>query len=290
MSSTISFVLAGQKGAGKSSIYSQFSPQATGSTKSGNRQSAPIPMTLFSIVTIDFPSVIMQRDTLPQYISTANVIIYVMKDPKDEYLQQFKSLLTSCGLDNSNSTGGEVRMYVLFHQIDRIDKEKQSDSIQEAVDTARNAGIEENHVFATSLFDGSLKRSFSKIISDFIPSYNQLEKCVNNLARSFQFMDQPCHVVIVDAATFLPIFDNDPEKDEQLQPIYDFFINSYSPENQMKTLTFESNSAVVVYTTLSKTTGIFVSSTNEESITTDAILFNIQRAIPTLRDLVKPSF
>lgn len=213
-----------------------------------------------------------------------------MKDPKDEYLQQLKTLLTSCGLDNSNSTGDKVRMYVLFHQIDRLDKENQSDQIREAIKTAQEAGIEEDHVFATSLFDGSLKRSFSKIVSDFIPSYDQLERCVNNLACSFQFMDQPCHVVIVDAATFLPIFDNDPEKDDQLQPIFDFFINIYPLKNPMKTLTFESNSAVVVYTSLSKTTGIFVSSTNEESVTTDAILFNIQRALPTLRELVKPKF
>lgn len=284
------FVLAGQKGAGKSSIYSHLSPQAIGSTKSGNRQTIPISMTLLSIVTLDFPSAIGQRDTIPQVLSNAHAIIYVMKDPKDEYLQQLKSLLTSRGLDNSNSTGGKVRVYVLLHQIDRIDKEKQEDSLQEAIETASNADIEKDHVFATSIFDSSLKRSFSRIISDFIPMYNQLEKCVNNLASSFHFVDQPCHVVIVDAATFLPIYDNDPDKDDQLQPIFDFFLNIYTLKNPMKTLTFESNNAVVVYTALSKTAGIFVSSTNEESVTTDAILFNVQRALPTLRELVKPEF
>lgn len=285
----LSFVLAGQKGAGKSSIYSHLSPQATLSTKFGNRQTIPIPMTLFSIVTLDFPSTIVQSDSIPQVLSDSHAVIYCMTNPQDDYLVQLKTFLTDRGLDNPQvNSSRKTRMYVLLHQIDRIEKEFQDQTYQTAVSAAEAIGIPADHVFTTSLFDGSLKRSFSKIVSDFMPQYSKLEKCVTNLARSFQFMDQPCHIVIVDAATFLPIYDNDPEKDDQLPPIFDFFLNIYPMKNPMKTLTFESNSSVLIYTTLSKTTGILVSSTNEESITTDAILFNVQKALPTLRELVKP--
>ncbi|OHT11405.1 hypothetical protein TRFO_19132 [Tritrichomonas foetus] len=270
------FVLAGPKGTGKSSIYSHLSPQATGSTKSGASQTIPIPMTLFSVVTLDFPSAITQRDSIPQVLSNAHAIIYCMKNPKDENLQQLKSLLTSCGLN--------PKQYILLHQIDRIEKEEQAQKIEESKQTAESVGIPHNHCFATSLFDGSLKRSFSQILADFLPQYTKLTRCVRNLASSFH----PCHIIIVDAATFLPIYDSDPEKGEQPQPIFDFFLRIYSRKNPMKTLMFECNSSVVVYTALSKTTGIFVSSTNENAITTDAILFNVQRALPTLRELVKP--
>jgi hypothetical protein len=94
--------------------------------------------------------------------------------------------------------------------------------------------------------------------------------------------------MILDAATFLPICDSGPEKTDQPQPIFDFFLRLYPKNNPMKTLMFECNSSVVVYTKLSKTTGIFVSST-EPSVTTDTVLFNVERAAPTLKRLVNPS-
>ena len=271
------FVLAGPKGAGKSSIYSHLSPQATGPSKTGSGQTVSIPSTLFSIMTLDFPLAMTQRDTIPQVLSNAHAIIYCMKSSRDENLQQLQSLLSSCGIK-------VPKQYVLLHQVDLVEKEEQAEKFNEAKQTAEAAGIPSERCFMTSLFDGSLKRSFSKIVADFLPKYNQLTKCVSNLAASFQ----SCHIVIVDAATFLPICDSDPEKGEQPQPIFDFFLRIYSRKNPMKTLMFECNLSVVVYTVLSKTTGIFISSTNEESMTTDAILFNVERALPTLRELVKP--
>lgn len=271
------FVLAGPKGTGKSSIFSRLSPQASGSTKSGVSQTVPIPPSLFSVVTLDFPSptfsALTQRESIPQVLANAHAIIYCMKDSKDDNLRQLQSLLQSCDLS--------PRLFVLLHQIDRINSENQASYIAESIETAGEIGVPPEKCFATSLFDGSLTQSFSKIVADLIPNYNNLQKCVTNLSKSLR----GSRVVILDASTFLPICDSSPDKSEQQQPIFDFFLKIYPKKNSMKTLKFECNSSVLVYTVLSKTAGVFVSSV-ENSVTTDAILFNVERATPMLKELI----
>lgn len=270
------FVLAGPKGTGKSSIFSRLSPQATGTTKHGISQTIPIPPALFSVVTLDFPSStfsLTQRDSIPQVLSNAHAIIYCMKDQHDDNLRQLHSLLQNSDL--------KPQMFVLFHQIDRIEKDNQAAAIEEAVATAGEVGIPKERVFATSLFDGSLTNAFSKSVAALIPKYEKIEKIVELLAKSLK----GSRIIIVDAATFLPVCDSAPDRAEQLQPIFDFFLKMYPRKNTMKKLMFECNNSTIVYRTLSKTTGIFVASL-DSSVTTDAILFNVDRARPMLKELI----
>lgn len=270
------FVLAGPKGTGKSSIFSRLSPQATGITKSGISQTIPIPPALFSVVTLDFPSStfsLTQRDSIPQVLANAHAIIYCMKDQKDDNLRQLHSLLQNSDL--------KPQMFVLFHQIDRIEKDNQGGAITEAIATAGEVGIGKERVFPTSLFDGSLTNAFSKIVAALIPKYDRVEKTVEQLSASLK----GSRVIILDAATFLPICDSSPERTEQLQPIFEFFLKMYPRKNIMKKLMFECNNSVVVYRTLSKTTGIFVSAL-DSSVTTDAVLFNVERTKPMLKELI----
>lgn len=275
------FVLAGPKGAGKSSIFSRLSPQASGSTKSGTIQTTPIPPALFSVVTLDFPSStfssITQRDAIPQVILNAHAIIYVTKESNVENLKQLNSLLSNCDLT--------PKLFFLLHQIDRIDKDEQTKLINQSHELAKQEGICEENCFATSLFDGSLTYAFSSIISHMLPQYEKLNIAIKNLAKSLK----ADRILICDAATFLPVCSSNPDKLDLPQPIFDFFLRVYPKKNPLVTLTFECNNSVVVFTTISDTTGIFICSTNT-SITTDAIMFNIQRALPTLKELVKIEF
>jgi hypothetical protein len=272
-------VLAGSKGTGKSSIFSRVSPQASGPTKSGASQTIPIAPALFSVVTLDFPSptfsAVTQREFIPQVLSNAHAIIFCLKDSKDDNLKQFTRLSRLCHV----SPG----LFVIIHKIDRVDRDQQAAVFNEAVATAAEVQIPADHCFATSLFDGSLTRAFSQIIARLLPRFAQLRRVVDLFAGSFK----SSRVIILDGATFLPILDSDPGRADQPQAIFEFFLRTYPKRNPLQTLTFESNSSVAVYAIISKTAGIFVSST-EPSVTTDAIMFNIQRIVPTLKGLVTP--
>jgi GTPase SAR1 family protein len=273
----IRLVLAGSKGTGKSSIFSRVSPQASAPTKSGATQTIPIPPALFSVVTLDFPSptfsAVTQREFIPQVLSNAHAIIFCLKDSKDDNLKQFTRLSRTCDLS--------PRLFVVLHKIDRLDRDQQAAVFGEAVATAAEVQIGADDCFATSLFDGSLTRAFSQIVARLLPKFAQLRHVVNLFATSFK----SSRVIVLDGATFLPICDSDPGRADQPQPIFEFFLRTYPKRNPLQTLAFECNSSVVVYAVIGSTAGIFVSST-EPSVTTDAILFNIQRIVPLLRRLV----
>jgi hypothetical protein len=270
------FVLAGAKGTGKSTIISRFSRQASGPTRLGANQT--IPPAVFSVVTLEFPSptisALTQRDSIPQVLANAQAIIFCLKDPKDSNLQQFCRLLQNCDL--------RPKLFVILHKVDKIEKENQPAVIREVGETAAVVGVSPECCFATSVFDGSLTRAFSQIVANLLQNFAALKRAVEVLAASFK----NARVIVLDAATFLPICDSDPSSSKQPQPIFDFFLRAYPRRNPLETLVFECSSSVVVYTVLSETAGIFVSST-EQSLTTDAVLFNVQRAIPTIRPLLK---
>jgi hypothetical protein len=272
------FVLAGGKGTGKSTIISRFSRQASGPTRSGANQTIPIPPALFSVVTLEFPSptisALTQRDSIPQVLVHAHAIIFCLKDPKDSNLQQFHRLLVNCDLT--------PRLFVILHKVDRIEKENQPAVLRDVCETASAVGIAPESCFATSMFDGSLTLAFSQIVGRLLPNFVALKRCVEALSGAFK----AARVIVLDGATFLPICDSDPTNSKQPQPIFDFFLKIYPRRNPLKTLVFECNSSVVAYTVISKTAGIFVAST-DTSLTTDAILFNVRRAIPTLKSLLK---
>jgi hypothetical protein len=272
------FVLAGAKGTGKSTIISRFSRQASCSTRFGANQTLPIPPALFSVVTLEFPSptisALTHRESIPQVLANAHAIIFCLKGPKDANLQQFHRLLLNCDLS--------PKLFAILHKVDRIEKENQPAVIRDLRETAAAFGIAEESCFATSMFDGSLTRAFSQIVANLLPNFATLKRSIELLATSFK----SARIIILDAATFLPICDSDPANSKQPQPIFDFFLKEYPKRNSLKTFVFESSSSVVVYTVLSKTAGIFVAST-EQSVTTDAILFNVRRAIPTLKPLLK---
>jgi hypothetical protein len=175
-------------------------------------------------------------------------------------------------------------MYAILHRIDCVEKDQRAAVIEGFKKNCSDFGILPEHCFATSLFDGSLTRAFSTIVSTLLPRFDRLENVVKSLANAFK----QSRVMILDAATFLPVCDSDPEKIDQPQPIFDFFLRLYPRNNPMKTLMFECTTGVVVYTKLSKTTGIFVSTT-EPTVPGDAVMFNIRRAIPVLKEFVSLS-
>jgi Ras-related GTP-binding protein A/B len=228
-------------------------------------------------VTLDFPSPtfssITQRESIPQVLSSAHAIVYCMKDPEDDNIRQLPALLQNCELT--------PRLFVILHKIDLIEARNQGEHIQAAVETANQNGIPRENCFATSLFDGSLARAFSQMIARLLPTFARLKHSVDLIASALK----NSRVVVLDGATFLPICDSNPEKPDQHQPVFDFFLRVHPRRNPIKTICFESNGSAIVYTVLSRTTGIFVVA-GEPTVTTDAILFNLRRAIPVLSDLV----
>ena len=271
------FVLVGPKGVGKSSIFSRLSPQATGSSRFGSNQTIPVPPSLFSVVTLDFPSLtfssLTQKESLPQVISSSNAIIFVITDSKDENLFEFFNLLTKFDFHQNR--------YILFHQIDKIDKDLHKIKFEEIIKNSQNVGVNQNNCFLTSLFDGSLPKTFTKIVSTLLPNFEKL----NSLIYQFSEACQASRVIICDSATFLPICDTSENKSEQPQPIFDFFLRIFPKKKLMKTITFESNTSILVFTTLTNNTYIFITSSSTH-ITTDSILFNIKRILPKLQKYV----
>lgn len=271
------FVLVGQQGVGKSSIFSRLSPQATSLTKLGSSQTIPIPPALFSVVTLDFPSPNFTLSTplenIPQVFSTADAIIFVMIDPEDPNLKDLFSLLTRYNL--------QQHRYVLFHQVDKVDKDQQEELFQKAVENAKANGIPAENCFETSLFDGSISRTIPKIVASLMPHFKELEEYVKKIHTACK----ATRVIICDSATFLPICDTMPDRPEQPLPIFEYLLHIYPKGKELKTVTFECNTSVVVFTPITEKAGIFIA-TSANGVTTDAILFNIKRALPTLSKLI----
>jgi len=271
------FVLVGPKAVGKSSIFSRLSPQANGFAKFGSSQTIPIPPALFSVVTLDFPSPtfssLTQRDSIPQVFSNAHAVIFVLSDPKDESMVELYSLLMRHNFSQ--------KRFILLHQIDKYEKDAQTSKLNELALNAEKVGIPITNCFATSLFDGSLSKTFSKIVTSQMPHFNQLQIYVNLIAQACQAN----RVIICDSATFLPICDSSDNRSENPQPICEYFLKIYPKKKSIKTISFECESSIVVFTMVSATTGIFVSSSSS-NITTDSILFNIKRSLPKLQELI----
>ena len=272
------FVLVGQQGVGKSSIFSRLSPQATSLTKYGSSQTIPIPPALFSVVTLDFPSPNFTLSTplenIPQVFSTADALIFVMIDPQDANLADLVSLLKKYNLT--------PKVYVLLHQIDKCDKNDQPELFAKAKQNAKINGLSEENCFETSLFDGSINRTIPKIVASLMPHIKEL----NEYAQKIHTSCQASRVMICDSATFLPICDTEPNKPEQPSAIFEYLLHIYPKGKDMKSVTFECNNSVVVFSPINDKAGIFISSTSS-GVTTNAIQFNIARALPTLQKLVE---
>lgn len=275
----LKFVLAGAKGIGKSSIFSRIMPQNVSITRSQSNSQAYVPPALFSIVTLDFPSPtfsdLTQSDSIPQVISSACGIIYCLKDPDDDNLNQLCSILRNCGL-NPN-------IFVLLHQVDKIQRDEQSNNLNVLKRKCSAIGIDENNCFATSLFDGSLTKAFTRIVNSLLPNIREIKQKIGMLSESFS----GSRVVLVDNASFLPICDSDENGSPlQLQPIFDFYLKAYAKRNPMKTFSFVCDTNAIVFQKISKTAGVYVS-TSSDNISTDAILFNLRRLKPSLKALMK---
>ena len=272
------FVLVGQQGVGKSSIFSRISPQATSLTKYGSSQTIPIPPALFSVVTIDFPSPNFTLSTplenIPQVFSTADAIIFVMVDPEDPNLSDLLSLLKKYSL--------QPKVYVLLHQIDKFDKSEQPELFEKVKENAKNNGISEENCFETSLFDGSISRTIPKIVASLMPKINELEECAQRIHKACQ----ATRVLICDSATFLSVCDTNPNRPELPTAIFEYILHIYPKGKDLKAVTFECNNSVIVYSPINEKAGIFISSASN-SVTTTAIQFNIKRALPQLQQLIQ---
>lgn len=272
------FVLAGPKGVGKSSIFSKLSPQVSVMSKTGINQTIPIPPSLFSIVTLDFPSTtfssLTQRDSIPQVLTNSHGIIFVIKDKNFENLREFYSLLQNCEI--------APRLFVLFHQFDKLEKESQIEALSSIEHLAEEINLPKENIFKTSLFDGSLSTAFSHIISTLIPNFATLQSIINSISSSIS----ASRVILCDASTFLPICDTAPDRSEQMQPIFDYFLRLYPKKKHLKTISFEANNTIVVFTSISQTVSIFVT-VSISGVTPDSIMFNIQRAQPFIENLIQ---
>lgn len=271
------FVLVGQQGVGKSSIFSRLSPQSSPSLALGSNQSVPIPPALFSVVTLDFPSTNFTSstslDNLPQVLSTAHAILFIMSDPEDPNLNDLISLLTKYNLNQ--------KRYVFLHQVDKFDKESYPYLLEKAKQNASRNGIDESHFFETSLFDGSINRTIPKIVTSLMPHYSELE---NYIAKLHKSCNATC-VIICDAATYLPICNSMPNQPEQPTSIFEFILKVYPKGNKLTSVIFECNNSVVVFKPINDKAGIFITS-SADGVTTDGIQFNINHALPTLRKLI----
>lgn len=271
------FVLVGQQGVGKSSIYSRLSPQSSPSLALGSNQSVPIPPALFSVVTLDFPSSNFTSstplDSLPQVLLNAHAILFIMSDPEDPNLSDLVQLLNKYNL--------EQKRYVFLHQVDKFDKDDYPAIVEKAKANAKKNGVDDNHFFESSLFDGSINRTIPKIVTSLMKRYNELEEYV---AKIHEACDATC-VIVCDAATFLPICNSMPNSPESPTSIFEFLLKVYPKGNELKSLSFECNSSVIAYKPINDKAGIFISSI-ADGVTTDGLMLNITRAIPKLRSLL----
>lgn len=134
---------------------------------------------------------------------SVELLIYVFDIESDDPEKDFDHF---CGvLEAIEENSPDARIFVLVHKMDLVAEEDREEILEDRKglieDTCVNCGVESFQCFGTSIWDETLYRAWSEIVTNLIPNIGILETHLNNFCR----VNDADEVVLFERATFLVI-------------------------------------------------------------------------------------
>lgn len=140
------------------------------------------------------------RDTIFRGVE---LLIYVFDIESDQPAKDFDHF---CGvLEAIEENSPDARVFILVHKMDLVALEDRDaifeDRKQMIEDSCRSCGVENFQCFGTSIWDETLYKAWSEIVTNLIPNIRLLETHLNKFCQ----MCDADEVVLFERATFLVI-------------------------------------------------------------------------------------
>jgi Ras-related GTP-binding protein A/B len=140
------------------------------------------------------------RDTIFRGVE---LLIYVFDIESDQPKKDFDHF---CGvLEAIEENSPDARVFILVHKMDLVapeDREAIFEDRKEMIeDSCRSCGVEHFQCFGTSIWDETLYKAWSEIVTNLIPNIRLLETHLNKFCK----MCDADEVVLFERATFLVI-------------------------------------------------------------------------------------
>mmetsp|Transcript_8416 Transcript_8416/g.12979 ORF Transcript_8416/g.12979 Transcript_8416/m.12979 type:complete len:334 (+) Transcript_8416:155-1156(+) len=134
---------------------------------------------------------------------SVELLIYVFDIESDDPEKDFDHF---CGvLEAIEENSPDARIFVLIHKMDLVAEEDREAILEDRKglieDTCHSCGVESFQCFGTSIWDETLYRAWSEIVTNLIPNIGILETHLNNFCR----VCDADEVVLFERATFLVI-------------------------------------------------------------------------------------
>lgn len=134
---------------------------------------------------------------------SVELLIYVFDIESDSPVKDFDHF---CGvLEAIEENSPDARIFVLVHKMDLVAEEDRQaildDRKQLIEESCKNCGVEHFQCFGTSIWDETLYKAWSEIVTNLIPNLSLLETHLNNFCR----ICDADEVVLFERATFLVI-------------------------------------------------------------------------------------
>ena len=134
---------------------------------------------------------------------SVELLIYVFDIESDSPVKDFDHF---CGvLEAIEENSPDARIFVLVHKMDLVAEEDREAILEERKqlieESCANCGVEHFQCFGTSIWDETLYKAWSEIVTNLIPNLSLLETHLNNFCR----ICDADEVVLFERATFLVI-------------------------------------------------------------------------------------
>jgi len=134
---------------------------------------------------------------------SVELLIYVFDIESDNPEKDFDHF---CGvLEAIEENSPDARIFVLVHKMDLVDEEDRAPILEDRKalikETCDTSGIDSFQIFGTSIWDETLYRAWSEIVTNLIPNIGILETHLCNFCR----VCDADEVVLFERATFLVI-------------------------------------------------------------------------------------
>ena len=134
---------------------------------------------------------------------SVELLIYVFDIESDSPVKDFDHF---CGvLEAIEENSPDARIFVLVHKMDLVAEEDRESILEERKqlieESCVNCGVEHFQCFGTSIWDETLYKAWSEIVTNLIPNLSLLETHLNNFCR----ICDADEVVLFERATFLVI-------------------------------------------------------------------------------------
>jgi Ras-related GTP-binding protein A/B len=134
---------------------------------------------------------------------SVELLIYVFDIESDNPEKDFDHF---CGvLEAIEENSPDARIFVLVHKMDLVDEEDRGPILEDRKalikETCDTSGIDSFQIFGTSIWDETLYRAWSEIVTNLIPNIGILETHLCNFCR----VCDADEVVLFERATFLVI-------------------------------------------------------------------------------------